>query len=359
MSEQLQEGRSWNYDFLRVICTIAVILIHVSSSYKNAYMDASAFGRLYTDNLLATCVYNVIPRFAVPCFVMLSGAFILADDRNANYYAFWNKKIRKTGIPTLIFSCGYTLWNMLTVLHGGGEKAEIIRLFKQFVTGNSYFHMWYMYMLAGIYFLTPFLVLIRIHTIQKDLKKIVCVFMIWAGLSAWTSQHLLTWDLGRAFLYTGYFMTGYLIREQIKERKNNRLGICLILCGIIIELVTAYVQYIHIMRGIAEQDEVYGLISPETPWILSASVLIFYGFSFLNVKKKLDRISSYTFYIYLFHGGVWNIIVRRIMKYCQINSSLAIPVCVAVVFLISYIFSRCYKICADKVQRRISLWRLY
>lgn len=120
MSEQLQEGRSWNYDFLRVICTIAVILIHVSSSYKNAYMDASAFGRLYTDNLLATCVYNVIPRFAVPCFVMLSGAFILADDRNANYYAFWNKKIRKTGIPTLIFSCGYTLWNMLTVLHGGG-----------------------------------------------------------------------------------------------------------------------------------------------------------------------------------------------------------------------------------------------
>lgn len=54
---------------------------------------------------------------------------------------------------------------------GGGEKAEIIRLFKQFVTGNSYFHMWYMYMLAGIYFLTPFLVLIRIHTIQKDLKK--------------------------------------------------------------------------------------------------------------------------------------------------------------------------------------------
>lgn len=120
MSEQLQEGRSWNYDFLRVICTIAVILIHVSSSYKNAYMDASAFGRLYTDNLLATCVYNVIPRFAVPCFVMLSGAFILADDRNANYYAFWNKKIRKIGIPNLIFSCGYTLWNMLTVLHGGG-----------------------------------------------------------------------------------------------------------------------------------------------------------------------------------------------------------------------------------------------
>lgn len=241
----------------------------------------------------------------------------------------------------------------------GGTEAEIKRLLKQFIFGDSYFHMWYMYMLAGLYFLTPFLVLIRIHSKKKDFEKIVCVFLIWASLSAWTSRHLLTWDLGRAFFYTGYFMTGYIIREKTKERQNNRQGICLILCGVIIELMTAYVQYVHILRGIAEQDEVYGLISPETPWILCASVLIFCGFSILNMKINFERISSYTFYIYLFHGGVWNIIVRRIMKRCHPDSNLAIPCCVAAVFLISYIFTGFYKKCVEKVKKGIFSWRLF
>ncbi len=122
MGEQFCSGRSRNYDFLRVVCTVAVILIHVSSSYKNAYTDISAFGRLYTDNLLMTCIYNVVPRFAVPCFIMLSGAFILADDRNVEYRSFWHKKMQKTGIPALLFSCGYFLWNMFTVLYGGGYR---------------------------------------------------------------------------------------------------------------------------------------------------------------------------------------------------------------------------------------------
>lgn len=131
MKENTKENRNRNYDFVRVICTIAVILIHVSSSYKNAYLDADELGRLYKDNLLSTCIYNLLPRFAVPCFVMLSGAFTLADNRNLDYKSFYLKKMKKIGIPTLIFSCGYSLFNMLLLSGGGAERCKDFSAFRE------------------------------------------------------------------------------------------------------------------------------------------------------------------------------------------------------------------------------------
>ena len=204
--------------------------------------------------------------------------------------------------------------------------------------------MWYMYMMIGVYFLAPFIVLVKINIPDKDFEKIACIFTIWASLSSWTSNYLLQWDLGKAFLYMGYFMLGYIIRNRTRSKHNNLLGVCFILSGIMLELVIAYIQYLHILQGIAENDEKYALILPQTPWIVCASVVIFYGFSLLDIKWNFGKLSSYAFYIYLFHAGVWDIIRRVIKLYGMriINSNIAIPFGVILVFLISYILSRCY-----------------
>lgn len=201
--------------------------------------------------------------------------------------------------------------------------------------------MWYMYMMAGIYFLTPSIILVKNHMAEHDFRKMTVLFLIWASVSSWTSRYLLSWDLGRSFLYVGYFMMGYIIRKYTKDRKNNFLGICLIMIGIMIELFTAYIQYIHILQGIAEQDEIYALVQPQTPWIMCASVVIFWGFSSLDFRWDWVKLSSHTFYIYLFHAGVWDIMLK-VIKYFKkdiANSMFAIPCGVTVVFVISYILS--------------------
>lgn len=124
--EQTKSERNRNYDFLRIVCTIAVIMIHVSGSYKSAYMDINEFGNIYKDNLFITCVFNSVSRFAVPCFVMLSGCFILADRKNADYNFFWRKKMKKLGIPTLLFSFGYCFYQFIIEMFcsGGVLKAQ-------------------------------------------------------------------------------------------------------------------------------------------------------------------------------------------------------------------------------------------
>lgn len=101
------EKREGNYDLLRIASTIAVIMIHVSATwFDGALKDISENG-LLIDQIempMAICIYNSISRFAVPCFLMLSGAFILDNESNLNYKAFYSKSFSKVGVPTIVFS---------------------------------------------------------------------------------------------------------------------------------------------------------------------------------------------------------------------------------------------------------------
>lgn len=102
--------RERNYDLLRIISTIAVVMIHVSAIwFGNAIAGISERGLSVTDarSTYWICLYNSLPRFAVPCFVMLSGAFILEDEKNIEYKRFYAKSFAKIGIPTIIFSAVY------------------------------------------------------------------------------------------------------------------------------------------------------------------------------------------------------------------------------------------------------------
>lgn len=79
----MNKKREENYDLLRIVSAIAVIMIHVSAGYKTAITSDAVFGQLYERHQIEILLYNTLSRFAVPCFVMLAGAFALADDRNS------------------------------------------------------------------------------------------------------------------------------------------------------------------------------------------------------------------------------------------------------------------------------------
>lgn len=76
--------RQNNFDLLRIIATFAVILIHV-----NVYI--SGLNNISLVDYNTQSFINVITRFSVPCFVMMSGAFILSNRDNAEYKKFYAK----------------------------------------------------------------------------------------------------------------------------------------------------------------------------------------------------------------------------------------------------------------------------
>lgn len=338
------EKREGNYDLLRIISAVAVIMIHVSSRWFGYAIDTIAQGLSMQDIVSPfwLCIYNSVSRFAVPCFVMLSGAFILDNERNAEYRNFYSKSFSKIGVPTIVFSILYVLYQIPSYF-GGGING-LVSLAKRIIEGNPMYHMWYMYMLIVLYILAPVVIRFKNSISENNFYKITLVFLAFASISMWTGSSRLAWDVGGSFEYLGYFMVGYSIRKS--SRKNNGKGVLAVSAGILLEVCAAGLEYLQMAAGIAEDELKYTIVGPSNPLIVLASVLIFYGFTVLDIKKEVTKLSSMTFWIYLIHAGVWDFIPKTAAKRGHIlvksDGMIWIPVWVAVVFVISWMLSKLY-----------------
>lgn len=341
--------RKSNYDLLRIISAVAVIMIHVSATWFISMMEQVAEHGANVHEIPSAfmiCVYNSISSFAVRCFIMLSGAFILDNRKNREYKSFYSKSFAKIGVPTIIFSILYVLYRIPMCFIGGDKGVrELVSLLKDILKGEPMYHMWYLYMLIGIYALVPVVIRYKESITEKMFYKVSVAFLIWADISRWTSTIRLEWDIGQSFEYLGYFMAGYCIRKIFTGRNNVKAFIS-ILAGILLELCAAGLKYKQIIVGISD------LKYPNYIFIQSffslASVLIFIGFTLLNVKKEYADMSGITFYIYLIHAGVWHFVTYVIKlvtggdAFYELNGGIWIPVFVIVVFAISYVLSKLY-----------------
>ena len=346
-AEKQRNIRENNYDLLRIIATLAVIMIHVSATYKDAMGNPDILGACYTEHVETIYLYNVFSRFAVPCFVMLSGAFVLVDERNREYNYFYRKVFRNIGIPTLIFSVGYFLLSLAikvaAIVINGVAWTQLLEPVMMLLRGEPYYHIWYLYMMVGVYLLAPVVIRFRESIDPKAFSVVAWTFLVLAGISAWTSERYLNWDLGYSFCYLGYFMVGYEIRKSWGQRKSNVLGTSMILLGFGVELLIALLQ-IKYHGTTASIDMIKNLVDPQCPLVVLASVLIFAGFSCLDLKRGFGSLSKMTFLMYLFHAGVWEVLKRLIVKVWGANGDcrIMIPVAIVVCFFISYFLGVLY-----------------
>ncbi len=134
---------------LRVVAITGVIFTHTASGIANT-RELSAFD----DHVLTT--YMVMMYFAVPLTLMISGALFLNPDKDASYGSML-KYVRRIAMSIVIF--GLPMCLIESVLAGLGEGCSPLKMMTDAVinclTGNSWGHMWYMYMLVCLYLLSP------------------------------------------------------------------------------------------------------------------------------------------------------------------------------------------------------------
>lgn len=124
-------------DGLRVVSTLAVVLLHVSAQYWGTETISSP-------SWLTATLYDGIVRWCVPVFVMISGALLLDPDRSVKQA--W--RIKRVLIPLVIWSGVYAF-----VEHALGTSW--VDTLRSFLTGH--YHLWYIYMLIGLYLILPLL----------------------------------------------------------------------------------------------------------------------------------------------------------------------------------------------------------
>lgn len=306
-SAAFRAEREGNFDLLRIVCTLSVILIHVSTVYKTAINTDPQYRQQIAGNIATIAACDTFTRFAVPCFWMLSGAFLLSNPANRAYKAFYRKTFTRIGIPMLIFSAYYVMVReiepMRQLLSGQGGFSELVPVLREAARGIPMYHMWYLFTTVGVYVLIPALIRLKDDMGETTFCRACWCFLPIAVLSGWTDTYYLEWSIGKTACALGYVLIGYTLRHLSFGKGHAGKGFFCFLLGIAGELVLFTIQYRHSCAGIPASAEVHPILQEFNPLVAVSSILIFLGFSNLPLHTQALRgLSGRTFLIYLIHA---------------------------------------------------------
>lgn len=317
----MTKSRDSGIDLLRIICVISVIMIHSSMQFISN--NQTSIEKLFT------YFFYIIPRFSVPCFVMISGAFVLSDVRNKSLKHFYRKTLVKILIPavlvTFIYFC-YDVVRCVALGHISFQIADILMLLK---ANHPYYHLWYLYMIAGIYLLVPALIWVKEHVTMNMFVIIAIVLFIFSNI---LSQFVFERGLFSPALYLGYFVAGYIIREKIKLYSINNVPII----GIIM-LLYSFVLF----ESFQMKQNLNQIISPHSYPIVIISLLIFVIFMKVQFSSKLNFWVNNSFNVYLIHVMMLESINFIFKKFLNEDDNMYIYLIVLglCTFFMSYFFS--------------------
>lgn len=291
--------RDNNLDLLRIVAAIMVIVQHVSAIYIHR-LDNNLDGYYQTAN-----IYFSISVYAVPIFVMLSGAFLLSNSQNSDYVYFYRKMRRKIIKPTIIWSLLYVLFVQLKnyIAFRSGVEVDFYQSIKNLLNGRPYYHLWYLFMIIGLYAVTPVLIMIKDEISQKKFHILGISLLVLGVIINFTSD--LYWVLWFTE-YLGYFILGYTLKQKYEEVKVNRhilskVGI-IIICSISMYILSIFLKNQH-----AENSLLF--YSNLSIFNIVGSISIFIMFLKMNnINIRFYSISKYTFTIYLVHHGIIDIL---------------------------------------------------
>lgn len=287
--------RKSNYDLLRVISALSVIVLHANANYlelaDNSMISANVF-----QNFI-----NVITRISVPIFVMLSGAFVLNGKKIANKKQFYIYSLKKL-IPPYI--CVYLFWGIYHTVMGIRHGYTSFLIISSWMK-SSYGNLWFMPMILGLYLIAPIIYELKSVISKKLYCKLAIILMIWAMVSQATSQYVLPYSIGVVISYLSFFILGDIIYSS---RINLKLPLWSAIPIIVaLSLVTA------LFRIKCTQ---FYTIDPYraffSPVVVFLSLLVFISFGEIRLCDNylIRNFSDITYYIYLIHTIVISFIYR-------------------------------------------------
>ena len=225
--------RNLSFDFIRCVAIVFVICIH-SMALIDGMVNLSIFPRL-VKTVLDTFIYS-----GVPLFIMLSGSLLLTKEESLS--VFFIKRIRRILLPFFLWSM--LVYAILYVQEGGRNPMAWFTFFiYKYVTSGVYGIYWYVYLILGLYLITPLLRKILSGGDRSLVFYMVgLVSVIYLFVELFPNVSVTNRFACQNLLYIFYFLWGYIIRVYLQPlayfKVIARIGLG-ISCGVF--MLTGYV----------------------------------------------------------------------------------------------------------------------
>ena len=330
--------------FLRVIGCIAVVVLHLAASetliYQNVLTGSQTFGM--------TLVYNLM-MWAVPVFVMVSGALLLDPEKDITIHKIFTTYIKRILIALVSFSLIFRIFDMV-MDHEAFTVSGILKGLLDAFTGNGWSHMWYLYLIIGLYLILPALRATTKSCSVKELKYLLVIgFVVISmlpltrlfGISSSFYIHVNT-------IYPFYFLLGYMLHKNI-IRIDRRVAAALMVIG---AAGITCGTYFGLKGSIQNPTVLTGYASPFVA-MLAAGVFVLTkdikkeNASIASMMLSIDRCS---FGIYLIHM----VFIRLLLRYMGVNLFdypviISFSVAALGIFAVSYLLVYLFTLVKGKI----------
>jgi surface polysaccharide O-acyltransferase-like enzyme len=284
---------------LRVISTVCVIIIHISCRMLVGN-NGSYFWWIGN-------IFDSSARFAIPIFVMISGALLLPKEYELSQ--FLKKKTLRIIFPFIFWSLFYILFNLLRLSQHGVTFTFLLAfkyIFKNLLSCPSFSsHLWYIYMLIGLYIFIPIIGKWVRNATNSEIEYFLILWGLIIILSVTSFGSALIDSLNLKYFsgYPGYLILGYYL--SIKKIKRNKMrfliSFFLFLFG---AFITFFGTWYVFVNNVNYQGDFYNYLSPNV-LLLSIGIFVFikniqFSYSTL-VNLIFNFLDKYSFGIYLVH----------------------------------------------------------
>ncbi|MDO4491760.1 MAG: acyltransferase [Lachnospiraceae bacterium] len=324
------------FDNLKAFSAFLVIIIHVCAmEWRKIDIHSIQWMILH--------FYDMISKVSVVLFFMVSGRYFLDPSNEVTGRKIIQKIVRI--VKAFIFwSAVYCVFTGIRIyLDGGNIRENLNWILVEFFTGE--YHMWFLYAIAGLYLVTPFL---RKITESKSLSEYFLVLFVLFGLSKPMLEKLpkvgvflrsmnFSDSVNLVLGFAGYYVLGYyLYRYTLKKRQKK----VLYFMGVLATIFTIVSTFIMTQKTGVANEELATYLTLNVG-ISSSAVYVFF-LTFFEEKKSdkfVSIISKYSFGCYLVHPMFLWIFEMNGLVPSLFSPVISVPVIAGIVMVFSIVTS--------------------
>lgn len=333
----IKKNRLIYADILRIYSTFLVLLLHFSGIMWTR-LDITSFDWRIIN------IYNTFSRTAVPIFVMLSGIFFLNPKKNISITKLYKKYILRIFI-SLIF------WSIIYLILFPNLNFNIVEISNVILKGNTNYHLWYLYMLIGLYILTPIIRVFIKNSTKKDLEYFIIIILlfyfsvnflpniaIFSYIKMFTSK-MLVFNISP---YIFYYVLGYYLSTYKLSKKSETF---IYIIGFLSMIFSIYITRFYTLSNSKQYD---AWQYPNNLNIALYTIAVFLLIKNLFSKsidpnsfafKILDVLSSCSFGIFLTHDIMIKICLSLNVFTNLKSPILFVPILTIVDFILCFLFT--------------------
>ena len=239
--------RAFYVDTVRAFASLLVVVSHVFAPVC-AGMNLYSRPAWWLFNL-----FDSVIRPSAALFIMISGKLFLGSQREDSYFRFVWKRYSKIFLP-------FFTWSMVYALYNAREQDAPLSIGQaaiSFLRGPTEYHLWFMYVILGLYLLMPAM---RWFIRSVPPGGVTAAIVLWMGYLAFRflySHGARPGAAGLLFSYGGYAVLGYALDKV--ESLHKKIGWCFFL-WITIVLINAAGTYLLTLEdgGILNEKLYFG-----------------------------------------------------------------------------------------------------